>query len=391
MNETRSESGRIEAGHSRPSREQTLLLRAALLEKDAAIEAWREWRSTVDLDRFDEGSRRMLPLLHRNLDSFGVKDPWMLKFKGVYRMTWYQNHLLFYHSLGVIRALQHAGIETMILKGARLTLTHYRDYGLRPMTDFDLLVPMSKIATAVRILEENGWASTSRLPLPLSDGFLASRNANQFKGDAAVELDLHWHTLFECCEPDADEDFWKGAARAEIEDTPVFVLSATDELLVTCVHGAAGNQLSSIRWVADAMMILKSSTVDWDRLVVQAYRHHLVLHMRETLSYLRDEMGAQLPEKTMQVLQEMPVSRADLYDYRLYSHTWSRWGIRDRAWYHLRRSSEWARNTGSHPIFAIPRYFQVIWGLDQLWQVPPQIILKALRRSWRKTIPSSAA
>jgi hypothetical protein len=97
------------------------------LEREAAIEAWCEWKAAVDLDRIDEGSSRLLPLLYRNLHSYGVRDPMMQRYKGVHRLTWYKNHLLFHHLLPLVRAFQQEGIETMLLKGAALTLAHYRD------------------------------------------------------------------------------------------------------------------------------------------------------------------------------------------------------------------------------------------------------------------------
>ena len=40
----------------------------------------------------------------------------------------------------VLGELRRRGIEPMLLKGAALTLLHYRDSGLRPMEDVDILV-----------------------------------------------------------------------------------------------------------------------------------------------------------------------------------------------------------------------------------------------------------
>jgi len=74
-----------------PTREQELLLRAALLQGNDAINAWHEWKSSVDIEQLDQGSYRLLPLLYRSLHIDGVEDPLMNKLKGVYRMTWYKN------------------------------------------------------------------------------------------------------------------------------------------------------------------------------------------------------------------------------------------------------------------------------------------------------------
>jgi len=108
-----------------PTWRQELLLRAALLRGKEAIAAWREWKSSVDVDRLDQGSRRLLPLLYRNLRAHGVEDPLMNSFKGIYRLTWYKNQMAFHKMTSLLRSFHHAGIETMLLKGAALVMLHY--------------------------------------------------------------------------------------------------------------------------------------------------------------------------------------------------------------------------------------------------------------------------
>jgi hypothetical protein len=68
-----------------PNRDQELLLRAALLNGEPALEAWNEWRRTVNVDVVDYGSHRMIPQLYRNMQRLGVNDSLMERLKGVYR------------------------------------------------------------------------------------------------------------------------------------------------------------------------------------------------------------------------------------------------------------------------------------------------------------------
>ena len=51
-----------------PTHDQELLLRAALLQGEPALEFWNEWRRKVDLDVIDYGSHRMIPQLYRNIN-----------------------------------------------------------------------------------------------------------------------------------------------------------------------------------------------------------------------------------------------------------------------------------------------------------------------------------
>src|SRR2546422_8135768 len=122
-----------------PTWQQELLLRAALLQGKNSIEAWEKWKSSTDINQLDLGSHRLLPQLYRNLHVQGVKDRLLEKFKGIYRRTWCDNQLLFHEVSALLRSLGDAGIETIVLKGAALALLHYRDCGLRPMNDFDVM------------------------------------------------------------------------------------------------------------------------------------------------------------------------------------------------------------------------------------------------------------
>ena len=58
------------------------LLKAALLDGDAAIAAYREWRQDLDFYSLSYGQQRILPLLQRNLTRLGVADPLTNRFRG---------------------------------------------------------------------------------------------------------------------------------------------------------------------------------------------------------------------------------------------------------------------------------------------------------------------
>ncbi len=60
------------------TREQELLLEAALLDGEHAINAWQQWKSIVDLeDHHDGGTYCLFPLLYKNLQRYGIEDPFM--------------------------------------------------------------------------------------------------------------------------------------------------------------------------------------------------------------------------------------------------------------------------------------------------------------------------
>ncbi|MBZ5608241.1 MAG: nucleotidyltransferase family protein [Acidobacteriia bacterium] len=48
------------------------------------------------------------------------------------------------------------GCPTLVLKGMALTLLHYRDMALRPMSDLDILVPEDRAPEVVGLVQRDG-------------------------------------------------------------------------------------------------------------------------------------------------------------------------------------------------------------------------------------------
>jgi hypothetical protein len=253
-----------------PTPQQQLLLQAALWQGEPAIEAWKKWQINTKLETLDPGSYRMLPLLYHNLSVHGIEHPTLSKMKGVYRHTWAQNQLLLYRITQVLIALQEAEIPTLLLKGAALITLYYQNQGLRPMSDFDLLVPKAKIPQAIDILQALEW-----LPETIPD--FSNHHAHTFKNQGQ-ELDLHWSFIPESIAHPQAEDIWQRAIPCPL---PALALSPTDQLFHICVHGFQWNPMPSLRWVADAIVLLKHQPqLDWNRLIDLAICYELVLPLK---------------------------------------------------------------------------------------------------------------
>src|SRR4051812_18690863 len=177
-----------------PTHDQELLLRAALLQGEPALEFWNEWRRKVDLDVIDYGSHRMIPQLYRNMQRHGVKDPLMDRLKGVYRYYLYKNEILMHRIGPLLAAFESAGIKTMVLKGAALIQLYYRESGLRPMLDADVLVHTQQAEQAMELLSKLRWKSVyhdrPQMRIPI-------QHSTPFEDDGRRQLDLHWHLFWE--------------------------------------------------------------------------------------------------------------------------------------------------------------------------------------------------
>lgn len=366
-----------------PTLQQELLLKASLLQGEAALAAWREWQSLVALDDLDLGSFRMLPRLYRNLRDQGVREPAMDRLKEIYQLTWSQNQLLFHGVAPLLRALHEAGIRVMVLKGAALVLHYYHDYGLRPMVDFDLLVPTEQALDAVHLLLAQGWKPKGGAPEDLGDLHFSMRHAEELKDSAGHAVDLHWHLLPEGCYPGADHDFWEQAAPITISGVPASVPSATDHLLHACVHGTKYRPVPQFRWVADVMAILSTAEteIDWPRLVAQAEKRRLILPVRAALQYVRHLLAAPVPGEILAAWQQAPVSSLERLEYRV---TTRPFGLLGKLPLHWTRYARYCR--GSNSGLLRPKFLGFVRYLQQHWQMEHEgrVLRRVVSRGWEK-------
>jgi len=297
------------------TREQELLLQAALLEGDKAISAWQKYKKKVALEGHHEnGSYRLFPLLYRNLQRNNIEDPFMHRLKGIYRQAWYKNQRLFYDISKILSSLHDERVRTMILKGAALTILHYKNYAVRPMADVDVMVHTSEALLAVDVLKRLGWKPTT----DLTEADLLYRHSGQFIDNSGKEVDLHWHLLYDSCWDGCDDDFWDGAVPLTLGGVPTLAANPADMLLNVIVHGVKWNPEPAIRWIADAITLINSSDpgIDWGRLISQAKKHRVVLHLKKALNYLKDIYRPHIPSAYMKTINSIHTSPMEFLEYQ---------------------------------------------------------------------------
>jgi hypothetical protein len=379
------------AGNPFATPEQELLLQAAWLPGESARQAWQNWQAQINLEQnLDAGSYRLLPLVYHNLHTFGVSDPVLSKFKGIYRKEWYKNQTLFRTLAEVLRLFQAAGIETLILKGAAMAVLYYPDYGLRPMDAFDVLIPTTKRHAAIDALTRAKWKPLLQLPLErLTTGAIPeARHAWSFENADQSQFDLHWNVLLECRYPKADDDFWSGSIPVQVAEVSTRALNPTDQLLQVCVQAMSRDREPPLQWIADAMMILTAadSKIDWSRLSTQAEKRRLTLPLYQALTYLHDSLAVAIPA---QVLTEMSKARVSDVQRKLHAAITTKptlLGNLPQLWYrHLFDLEATGQINWAQKLARFPRYVQGYQGLDRrhllLWAIsrPFVRIGKAMR------------
>src|SRR4051812_10485156 len=332
--------------HVWPDAGETLMLRAALGPPDVARAAWDEWYASTDIEALDYDAHRLFPLIYRRLVELGVDSPELPRLKGVYRHYWYGNQLLLRDAAIAIRALGDNGVETLVLKGLGLTARHYRDGGTRPMYDVDVLVRPDDVARALEVIGEIGFRPYGTRPLDLQ---LRSRYGIGLHNDAGRELDLHWYATFQSA---GDDDFWSASVPVEIAGVQTRVLCPADQLLHVCVHGLSGASPAPLRWIADALTVIRSSgdELDWNRLVERAVARECTVTLAGGLSCLEREFQPGIPVDVIERLRAAPSSLAERWAHRVVARGQRHGAFYALNWHRYRRLRA-ARAPGVQPNF----------------------------------------
>lgn len=363
-----------------PNAQETLLIRAASGEGEAALAAWRAWREQVDFDDVKGESYRVVPLLYRNLSRLGVPAKELTRYASVYRHNWAANGLAFGAGAKGLAQLHAAGIKTLLLKGAALAALHYRDVGVRSMGDVDVLVPHADALAAAAVLTGHGWVPWPRGTRVDAD-FVAANNSLGFEDDKGRQLDLHWYVTREARTSGVDDALWAAAVPVLLEGVPTLALGPTDLLYNVLAHGYT-TFAEHIRWAVDVAVVVRGGDVDWGRLTRLAIERRFVLQTHALLRWARDMLDVPVPDGVLATLAATKVSLVDRLEYEharsADPYTLDKVVLRHWCWY--RRSTE-AR--GVALVAGFPRYLARHFGATDVAALPGILRERGIRR-WRR-------
>lgn len=372
-----------------PNDLQRLLLMAALRGDEVARDAFRAWERQLDLDTLEPASSRLVPLLWSNLGRLGLPCSEQRRMRGMHRYFWSRNQLHLRHCREVTELLGAQGIPVMALKGIPLAVAYYRDIGLRPMSDIDLLVPTAKSAPAVSALDAAGYSAKWGEQPQWRGGRIATslHHGAGFVDGEGRDCDLHWHMLNDCLADEDDAPFWDRARPQQVHGASLLFPAPEDMLLHVCVHGIRANDFPPIRWVADAALVLRCGEIDWDVFVAEANRRLLgptLLLALNTLDAIL-EPGA-VPAAVLERVARLPAPWYLRSETKLRQQT-----VNYRYTLPGRLSELHRRRPAAGPLglaTALPRFLMEIWELDRPVKLPAELgrrLLSARPGSMRQT------
>lgn len=363
-----------------PDASQEMLLKAALFSGEEAIENWKTWSGSVDIDTLDGASFRLLPLLHANLVKHNITTPAIGKLKGISRFHWCKNQILINKMLSLIAALRNEQIDVMVLKGGALIFQYYKSSALRPMSDFDIMIPRDKIADAVALMQEIGWKPVGKLMIS-DPAVQAKRHGQSFVDGQGNECDLHWTPLFTATWDRAEALFWETSEEIQVKENVFRVLGPTEQLFHTVIHGGYYNQMPPIRWVADAWLILEQepNRIDWKHLLELGTIYSYTTILQRGLLYLSTDFGANIPPEILSMISNKKITLREKIEIRALSKKIPSYRIDLlllKIWF--RHSQQ--RNNASFlsQLATFPSFFKAYISIEK-WSQLPSFIVKRYR------------
>ena len=274
-----------------PTPEESLALQASLLDGDRAIEAWRKLSNTTG--PLEAGIGWIAPLLMANLKRLVPDDPWVKDHPHFLTVAQLKGRAVTTSAEEILRCLASASVPTMALKGLALGATVYDWPGLRTVSDLDVLVPGRDFFRATQALRRHGLREGPGGPSAPPD--LRANHALVFYPPKrhGPSVDLHWHVLASARADDDDAPFWSAARSLTIGATPTLGLSMEDQLLHVLVHGVRWTRMPHVRWVADAVLLLRRAKegLDVGRFLEMTRRFDAVVPIQAGLGFVADLCG----------------------------------------------------------------------------------------------------
>ena len=171
---------------------------------------------------------------------------------------------------GVLSALEHAGVRTLLLKGTLLAHSVYDAPAQRERGDTDILVASKDRAAAEAALQRLGLARSWSVTAKTSD------TQDQWQGrldTVPVVIDLHWQLLNHPAFSDLFdfESLWMRRAVVEVGGVSAAGLGRVDALLHAALHYFAhhGDEFRPAQWLLDMDLLWRAMDGDEREQLVQ--------------------------------------------------------------------------------------------------------------------------
>jgi hypothetical protein len=262
------------------------------------------------------------PLFYWNLKKIsndkGVPSETMKVLEKIYYSNLARNMLRYDELSKVLSAFKTAGIDVIVLKGAFLAEQIYKNIGLRPMSDIDLLVKEKDLQKAeIELTKLMYSAPTKIFPTKLHEQFqTAFSNELQFVHiTKKIRIDNHWNIQAPHAPYQVDiNKFWNNAEPVKIAGIEVLTFAPEDLLLHLCLHldrhinsSVPAKPLRDFCDIAEVTRYYED-TIHWNYLLQSSKHYEIEEPIFQGLSIAKKYFGALVPENIFNDLKPIKSS-----------------------------------------------------------------------------------
>lgn len=194
----------------------------------------------------------------------------------------------------VLARLAQAGVPALLLKGAALRFTAYRDTAERSFGDIDILVPKESLAASVAALAEGGYSADSEERVNL---YLEHHHHLILKKSQGFVVEVHW-ALEPATSPFGLDPaaFLRDARTATTPGGTSVPVPSPEHMVLHLAHQNLEDGFSSLRRLVDVDRVLFTATdFDWARLASEARRMRVQAILALTLRLSEVMLGTTVP------------------------------------------------------------------------------------------------
>lgn len=194
-----------------------------------------------------------------------------------------------------------AGVEALIIKGPVLSIRGYGDAGSRQYSDLDLIVRDRDILRVTELMMSLGYEPTVSLSAIRAKKIPGEYNFRQ-KGSQLL-IEFHTERTFRYHpQPLPLERIFGRQMRVELDGHAIPALSAEDEFVLMCIHGAK-HFWERLSYIADVAALVSRQKLDWKKVDAAGEEVGAERMVCLGLQLAQDVLGVSLPEQIRARLQ----------------------------------------------------------------------------------------
>jgi hypothetical protein len=196
----------------------------------------------------------------------------------------------------LLEKFRAAGAEAIVVKGPVLSMRAYGDPGLRQYVDLDFLIRARDLLSATRALNESGYEGD--VPLQAIEAGKIPGEYLFMRPGTRLLVELHTeHTFRYFPRPLPMEDFFARGTQVALDGNRVPALSAEDEFVLICIHGAK-HFWERLMWVADVAAMAGGGTkLDWAIVIKSAEAVGAARMVNVALRLVQDLLHTEIPSE----------------------------------------------------------------------------------------------